>query len=85
MEFTLLVYALHFLLCADLFDVSHLAGAEHLSRRILVILKAVRRSPKNPDFEGLDGYQLHLQDSSGQRMPPSSTSTRRSTCETWQS
>ena len=65
MEFTQLVYALHFLLCADLLDVSHLAGAEHLSRCILMILKAVRRSPKNPDFEGLDVYQLHLQDSSG--------------------
>ena len=44
----------------DLVDPTHLASLEHCARRILQIEKAIKRSPKNPDFEGLDPYMKHM-------------------------
>ena len=69
-EFVQAAYTLYFLLCVDLLDVCHLRAAEHIARRVLQIQKAVRRSPKNPDFEGLDAYSQHLVDSTGSVYAP---------------
>ena len=38
--------------CIDRYDMRSSVAAEHVSRRILQIQTAARRSPKNPDFDG---------------------------------
>ena len=43
---------------------------EHITRRILQILAAVRRNPNAPDFEGLDAYMRHMADGTGQLRAP---------------
>ena len=53
------------MICYDLLDVLNLVSAEQAARRILMIGRAVRRSPKSPDFEGLDGLLSNQFDSPG--------------------
>ena len=60
-----LLMLLHYLLCVDLLDVHSLVGAEHLARRTMMLLKAVKRSPKKPDYSGLEIYLAHLPDGTG--------------------
>ncbi|CAE8585045.1 unnamed protein product, partial [Polarella glacialis] len=42
------------LVCYDFLNVFNIAGAEMAARHVIYIQKAVRRSPKNPDFRGLE-------------------------------
>ena len=44
----------HHTLCFDQLEVYRLAGMEMLARRVMYIERATRRSPKSPDFRGLD-------------------------------
>ena len=62
LEHRLLVYTLWTSVCVDGMDPGQVATIEHLCRRILQIEKAVRKSAKAPDFEGLEPYMRHLQD-----------------------
>ena len=59
-EFRCLVFGLLSLAVVDRLNLPRLATAEHLSRRWLQLMKAIKRNNKSPDFEGLDGYLLHL-------------------------
>jgi len=45
---------LYLMLCSDQLDISNLMSAELAARRLIQIEAAVRRSPKAPDFDGLD-------------------------------
>ena len=56
---------LHLMVATDLYDPLNSSAAEHLSRRILQIQKAVRRNPTAPDFTGLEAYMSHAQDLGG--------------------
>ena len=64
-EFMVHVYTLFYLWCVDLLDGRRLACAEHVARRLLMIQKAVRRCPRQPDFDGLSIYGKHMVDSTG--------------------
>ena len=59
-EMAVITYALWSLICMDRLDAGHLVSAEHLARRFLQIQRAVRRSPKSPDFSGLEIYGRHM-------------------------
>ena len=48
----------------DRLDPNQSATVEHIARRVLQIQKAVKRNPKNPDFEGLGEYMKHSADAS---------------------
>ena len=65
LEFGFLVHSLYLMVCVDGLDPYRTTTAEHVARRILQIQKAVRRSPKTPDFEGLSEYMKHVADPSG--------------------
>ena len=69
-EFGHLIYGLWALVCVDRLDPYRSAMAEHSSRRILQIQNAIRRSPKSPDFEGLDEYMRHSEDLKGHVTAP---------------
>ena len=56
---------LHYLACVDRLNVRNLAAVELLCRRLLQIQRAVRKNPRQPDFEGLEGYVAHALDPSG--------------------
>ena len=62
-EHRALLQILGLLVSFDQLDVMNVAGVEMLSRRILII--AVRKSPKTPDFSGLDSMLSHMFDESG--------------------
>ena len=64
-ELRYLVYMLWTKLCVDLLNITHLLSGEHLARRILQIQKAIRRSPKHPDFTGLDQLMASQLDETG--------------------
>lgn len=53
-EFKKLLELLRHLIAHGQVDVSNLAGAELAARRCLQIQRAVRRSPRHPNFDGLD-------------------------------
>ena len=59
-EHTVLVWCLWFMAVVDRLSLRNLTSAEHISRRLLQIEKAVAKSPKSPDFEGLDAYAEHF-------------------------
>ena len=59
-EMHVLVYTLWSLAVIDRLDLTHLAACEHLARRFLQIQRAVRKSPKQADFSGLDVYMRHM-------------------------
>ena len=46
-------------------NLPNIAAAEFASRRVLMIQRAVRRNPRNPDFEGLETFMAHAFDTSG--------------------
>ena len=64
-EHGVLFTILTLMICYDLLNVLNLASAEQAARRILMIERAVRRSPKSPDFEGLDVLLSNQFDSTG--------------------
>ena len=49
----------------DQCDLTNLAGIEALSRRFLIIEKAIRRNPKAPDFSGSEMFTASTFDESG--------------------
>jgi hypothetical protein len=53
-EHSALFSILSLMICFDLLNVLSLTSAELVARRILTIERAVKRSAKSPDFEGLD-------------------------------
>ena len=54
----------------DQLDISNLAGCEYLVRRLLQIEAAVKRNPRQPDFEGLDAILDSSVDTSGAALAP---------------
>ena len=69
-EFTLWIYCLHLLHTVDRLNGYQLAIAEHASRRVLQIRRAVQANPKSPDFDGLDFYIRHSSDRAGSMRTP---------------
>ena len=59
------------LLQYDQLDASNIAGCELLLRRLYQIELAVRKSPKSPDFEGLEFLLETAVDASGAAVLPS--------------
>ena len=57
-------------MCVDRLDPFHNSALEHSCRRMLQIQQAIRRSPKSPDFEGLDEYMRHSDDLKGHVVAP---------------
>lgn len=60
-ELRVLFFGLNLLGVHDRLNLPKLSGAEHLGRRAVQILKAIRKNPKNPDFEGLDLFLRHME------------------------
>ena len=59
-ELKVLFHSLFLMTCHDRLNVTQLTSAEHLSRRILQLLEAVAVDAKQPNFEQLEGYLLHM-------------------------
>ena len=53
--FTLQTMAIH-----DRLNIPRLASAQHIARRVLQLMKALRRNPHSPDLEGLHLYLHHM-------------------------
>eukprot|EP00959_Pyramimonas_sp_CCMP1952_P280988 5873439-Pyramimonas_sp.AAC.1 len=49
----------------DQINLPNSAPAEMIARRALMIQRAVKKNPRNPDFDGLDTYMSHAFDTSG--------------------
>ena len=49
----------------DQLEVTNLAASELVARRVVQIQKAIRRSPKHPDFTGLDQLMASQLDETG--------------------
>jgi uncharacterized membrane protein YgcG len=64
-ELTMIFVALHLLITFDGINPYNLAAAEHLSRRVLMIQRAVKRSARAPDFDGLDVFVANTFDATG--------------------
>ena len=64
-EHSLIFDYLQLLMCYDMLDCGNLAGVELMCRRVLLIEKAVRRSPASPDFSGLGKFLLSAYDETG--------------------
>ena len=64
------LYALHLMVCVDRLDPMRSAVAEHLSRKILQMQKAIKRNPKAPDFTGLEEYDRHATGARGEMHAP---------------
>ena len=56
---------LHMMAVHDKYDLFHSFSAEHLSRRMLQQLRAVRTNPKSPDFSALASYMRHAEEAFG--------------------
>ena len=64
------IFTINLLATVDRLNVTHLASAEHIARRTLQMMRAVKRNPKSPDFDGLDTYLRRLDlPSAGARTP----------------
>ena len=48
------------MITTDRFDITQSFAAEHIARRIAQLEAAVRRNPKNPDFDNLHYYMAHV-------------------------
>ena len=57
--------ALHMMMSYDQINLLNSAAAEHLVRQLLLWETAVRRNPKNPDYDGLDVILSPLVDEGG--------------------
>ena len=64
-EFGVHLTTLNHMISFDQINLYHSAAAEMISRRLLMIMRAVRRSPRAPDFEGLDMFLSNSTDTSG--------------------
>jgi len=70
MEHALLLTLLWIMATVDLIDLFNSSAAEFISRRILMIEKAVKRNPRQPDFTGLDAFLSHALDPGGGVLSP---------------
>ena len=59
-----------YLVCYDHCDGGQFTAIEHICRWILQVQKAVKRNPKQPDFEGLQPYMAHIAAVSGTTLSP---------------
>ena len=59
-EFKVHVYSLHALAVVDRLNSPQLTAAEHVARRCLQIMKAMRKNARSPDYEGLEPYLRHM-------------------------
>ena len=71
LESCFLVHSRHLMVCVGGLDPYRSTTAEHVARRIVQLQRAVRRSPKTHDFEGLSEYMTHVADPSGAFDAPS--------------
>ena len=69
-DFSHHVHSLYLLHCVDRLDGRALATGEHVARRLLQVQRAVRRNPRGPDVEGLEGYMRHSDGASGVALSP---------------
>ena len=60
MELRCSVHALALLATNDRLNLPSLSGCEHLSRHSLQLMRAAKKNPKSPDFEGLEPYVRHM-------------------------
>ena len=58
-------YTFQTMVCVDGLDPGQLASVEHICRRILQLQKAIKRSPRSPDFTSLAPYMMHSAGHSG--------------------
>ena len=65
MEHGHIITILWLMACVDQLNVPACQSAEYLARRVLMLQRAVKRSPKAPDFDGLDTYVAHRLDNNG--------------------
>ena len=59
-EMMVLVFSLYSMVCWDRLDATQLVTGEHLARRFIQIQRAVQKSPKSPEFLGLELYTGHM-------------------------
>ncbi|CAK0812001.1 unnamed protein product, partial [Prorocentrum cordatum] len=64
-EIRLLLEALRHLIEYDQVDVTNLAGAELIARRIVQMQRAIRRDPKHPNYSGLEDMLASALDETG--------------------
>ena len=64
-EFGVLMTVLGHMACLDQYNLYHSASAEMIARRLLMIMRAVKRNPRAPDFEGLDSFLSTATDMTG--------------------
>ena len=64
-EIRLLLEALRHFVEYDQVDVTNLAGAELMARRIVQMQRAIRRNPKHPDYSGLEDMLASALDETG--------------------
>ena len=69
-EYQFGMYALWCLLVLDKLDISRLRCAEHLSRRLLQIDRAVKGTPGRANFDGLEFYMRHTEGGMGHSHTP---------------
>ena len=60
-----LIMFIWYMAVVDRLNIFASVAAEHASRRILALQKAVRKNPRNPDFSGLEAYNKHVPDPGG--------------------
>ena len=64
-EHKCLLVILAMMLCIDQLDVTNLAAAEYLARRLVMIERVVRVNPRCPNFSGLNRLIEHSMDEGG--------------------
>ena len=64
-EFGVHLTTLNHMISFDQYNLYHSASADMIARRLLMIMRAVRRSPRAPDFGGLDMFLSNSTDTSG--------------------
>jgi hypothetical protein len=64
-EMTIHMWTLYSLAIFDGHDLRRSVAGEHVARRLLQQLKAVRRNAKAPDYENLETYNSHCLDADG--------------------
>lgn len=69
-EHGMLSVCLRILMQFDQVDLTNIAGCEYLVRRMIQIEAAVKRNPRQPDFEGLDAILDSSVDTSGAALAP---------------
>ena len=57
-----IIFTIYLLSVRDRLNASELAAAEHLAGWALQIIEAHRNNPKQADYDGLEGYMVHMQE-----------------------